>query len=421
MNRSAAKAVALRARWVIPVDQPPLEGGIVTVAGGRIVAVGENASGAPPRELGDVALVPGLVNTHTHLEFSLLDKPLGDPGIAFPQWIGRVVEYRRTQAKSLMVETDGFQRFRRRAAGAGLEQLRAGGAAAVGEIATLGWPRECFPAPEMHVTLFLELLGQEPDRQESLLRLAGSFVTDIQDGGPTLRPGISPHAPYTVTPHLVQKVCQLSAAERFPVAMHLAESMAEVELLASHSGPLVEQLKSLGAWRPDAVPRGIALRDYLEMLATAQRALVVHGTFLNDADWQLLAKHRDRMSVVYCPRTNSYLHGRRYPLAEMLAAGVRVAIGTDSRASNPDLNLLEELRQIVRHHPTVSPEAVLNLGTLAGAQALSLADRLGSIVPGKEAALAVVDLPIPADPWSMLTADARPTIELLSQRLKRSV
>jgi aminodeoxyfutalosine deaminase len=417
MAEIQAETLAVRARWVVPVDEPPIDGGIVTIAGGRIVAVGENASGKPARDLGDVALMPGLVNAHTHLEFSLLEQPLGEPGIAFPRWIGKVVEYRRTQAKALMVETDGFQRFRRRAAERGLTELQSGATVVVGEVATTGWPRECFPVAGLDSTIFLELLGLDASQQDSLLRMARSFVTDLQDMGRRVRPGISPHAPYTISPDLVRKVCELSAQERFPVGMHLAESLAELELIGSHSGPLVDQLQALNSWHPGAIPRGIAPRNYLELLATAHRALVIHGNFLNDGDWQLLASHRDRMSVVYCPRTNSYFQHGQYPLAQMLAAGVRVAVGTDSRASNPDLSLLAELRHITRLHPTLSPEEVLNLGTLAGAKALGLADRLGSIVPGKEASLAVANLDNPADPWSLLKSESRPVIQSLASRL----
>src|SRR3954470_24640797 len=89
-SKPGKEAVAYRARWVVPVDQPPIEGGVVTIASGRIVAIGRNDSGPPPRELGDVALLPGFVNAHTHLEFSLLEKPLGQAGMAFPDWITRV-------------------------------------------------------------------------------------------------------------------------------------------------------------------------------------------------------------------------------------------------------------------------------------------------------------------------------------------
>src|SRR5688500_12285244 len=247
---------ARQARWILPIDRPPIAGGIVSVADGRIVAVGENVSGAPLTDLGDVALLPGLVNAHTHLEFSLLERPLGEPGMPFADWIGRVIEHRKAQTKALMVETDGFQRFRRRAAEKGLAEVRAGGTVAVGEIATPGWPREVFPASGVHVTLFLELLGLEPDRQKAMLTMAASFVNDVQDAGPKLRPGISPHAPYTVTPELVRSIASLSTAERFPVAMHLAESRDELELLASHRGPLVELLTSIGSWQPEAIPAG---------------------------------------------------------------------------------------------------------------------------------------------------------------------
>jgi cytosine/adenosine deaminase-related metal-dependent hydrolase len=420
MAPPSSAPVALQARWVLPVEQPPIEHGLVTIGGGKILAVGENRSGRPPRDLGEVALLPGLVNAHTHLEFSLLDKPLGEPGLPFPQWIGCVVEYRRTQAKTLMVETDGFQRFRRRAAERGLAEIQAGATAAIGEIATPGWPRECFPVAGLYTTIFLELLGLDAGQQEQLLALATSFVADLQDMGRTLRPGISPHAPYTVSPDLLKKVCELSAQERFPVAMHLAESLAEIELLASHSGPLVEQLQTMKAWHPGAIWRGISPRDYLELLAAAHRALVIHGNFLGESDWQFLAGRRDRMSVVYCPRTNSYFKHGRYPLAEMLAAGVRVAVGTDSLATSPDLSLLAELRHIVREHPAVPPGEVLNLGTLAGAKALGLESRLGSITPGKEASLAVAQLPDPADPWSILTHASPPDLAPLASRLKSS-
>jgi cytosine/adenosine deaminase-related metal-dependent hydrolase len=398
-------SLALRARWVFPVDQPPIEGGVVTIAGGRIVAVGENSSGQPPRDLGDVALIPGLVNAHTHLEFSTLERPLGQPNIAFPEWIRAVVEHRREQGKKLVVETDGFQRFRRRAAQAGLKELQAGGTVAVGEIATPGWPRECFPAAGLTVTIFLELLGLEKKQQPSLLAMAKSFVGDILDAAAALRPGLSPHAPYTAGSELVEEACKLSAAERVPVAMHLAESREELQLLGEHAGPLVEVLQSLGAWHPDAVPRGSRPIDYLEMLATAHRALVIHGNYLAAEEIEFLGSHRERMSAVYCPRTHAYFGHEPYPLAAMLAARVRVAVGTDSLATNPDLSLFRELRQISRTHRDVPPEAILRMGTLAGAEALGIQRELGSITTGKVARLAIVQLTATTgEPYELLFA-----------------
>jgi cytosine/adenosine deaminase-related metal-dependent hydrolase len=188
----------------------------------------------------------------------------------------------------------------------------------------------------------------------------------------------------------VQRVCQFSATERFPVAMHLAESREELELLATHQGRMAEVLQSLGAWYPEAIPVGLRPRNYLEWLSTARRALVIHGNYLADDEIEFLASRRERMSVVYCPRTHSYFGHELYPLEKMLTAGARVAIGTDSRASNPDLRLLEELRHIAAHHPTISPEVILRMGTLRGAEALGIGHEYGSLTPGKRAVLATV-------------------------------
>jgi cytosine/adenosine deaminase-related metal-dependent hydrolase len=172
--------------------------------------------------------------------------------------------------------------------------------------------------------------------------------------------------------------------------MHLAESREELLLLASHAGPMVEALEALAAWYPEAVPRGSRPLDYLNLLAGARRALLIHGNYLDDDEIAFLAANRERMSVVYCPRTHAYFGHEPYPLATMLAGGVRVAVGTDSRASNPDLNLLAELRQAARQHPDVPPEDVLKMGTVWGAEALGLEERFGSITPGKSGRLAVV-------------------------------
>ena len=385
-------AVSYRARFVIPVDRPPIPGGVVTVADGRIVAVGEKNADQSPRDLGDVALLPGLINAHTHLEFSLLEQPLGQRGMSFPDWIATIVQHRREQNKQLFNETDGFQRFRRRAAQAGLAESRAAGVAALGDIATLGWPRECFPAAGINSTIFLELIGLEATRLDSLMASARSFVQDLQDAAGDVRPGLSPHAPYTASPQLIQNICEFSAAERFPVAMHLAESRDELELLENHSGRLVEVLCSLSAWHPEAIPLASKPLHYLQHLAAAHRALVIHGNYLTPDEIEFIAAHRDPLSVVYCPRTHSFFKHDPYPLASLLAAGVRVAVGTDSRASNPDLRMWEELRHVAAKHPDVSPDAILKLGTLAAAEALGIERDYGSITPGKRASFALVPL-----------------------------
>lgn len=377
-----------RARWVHPIETPRIRDGVVRVASGRIVSVGKYVPGELVTDLGDVALLPAFINAHTHLEFSLLEQPLGRLQMPFAEWIGEVVAFRRKLAAA---GTD-FAAYSAHAVAAGLRESAEAGVAAVGEIATLNWPRQPFETSDsLQGTLFLELLGPAPERIEPLYAAAVEHVSAKPAG--SFRRGLSPHAPYTTHPDLLQKICRLSAEKQVPLAMHLAESIEELELLRSHSGPLVERLKELSAWHPGSLPRGIGPIDYLKMLSIAHQALVIHGNFLAREEMDFIAARRDKMSVVYCPRTQAYFPHGPYPLADMLARGVRVAIGTDSRASNPDLSVLSELRQIARAHPETATEEIVKMGTLLGAEALGLEQELGSLVPGKSAAFAVVPVP----------------------------
>ncbi len=391
---------ALKARYVFPVAAPPIRDGVITVDGQRIVAVGENASGQPPHDLGNVAILPGLVNAHTHLEFSDLDAPLGDAGAAFPQWIQRVVASRRQRSEQ-MVE---LAALRASAVQRGLAESLACGTTTLGEIASPGWPRKLFEQPSLDCTVFLELLGLSVERLEPLLQTAREHLDASRQLGVKWRAGLSPHAPYTASPELVARVSHLSAESRVPVAMHLAESIEELELLQSHSGPFVETLADLDAWHPEVIPRGIRHLDYLKLLASAHRALVIHGNYLSAAEIGFLAEQSEHMSVVYCPRTHAYFGHGRYPLKQMLAAGVNVALGSDSRASNPDLNLFAELRHVADHYSDVPAADVLRLGTRNGARALGIDDECGSLTAGKLANLTLVTLPEhdADDPYELL-------------------
>jgi cytosine/adenosine deaminase-related metal-dependent hydrolase len=177
--------------------------------------------------------------------------------------------------------------------------------------------------------------------------------------------------------------------------MHVAESREELELLHSGTGPLVEFLQGLSAWTP-----GVCLdapQNYLTELSQFRRALVIHGNYLNAEELAYLGERHDTMSLVYCPRTHAYFDHDPYPLKWALALGVNVAVGTDSRASNPDLNLLSELRFIADHYATVPLPTVLGLGTLNGARALGRDEEIGSLAPGKYANLAAIALP--EDDW----------------------
>jgi cytosine/adenosine deaminase-related metal-dependent hydrolase len=182
-----------------------------------------------------------------------------------------------------------------------------------------------------------------------------------------------------------------------------------MQWMRSHDGPLHDLLVEFGAWDETTTSVGPRPLDYLQRLTKAHRALVVHGNYLDDEEIAFCGAHADSMAVVFCPRTHARFGHAPYPLAKMLAAGVCVALGTDSRASNPDLSLLGEMKQIAATHRDVSPETILSLGTLAGALALGRADQIGSLAVGKLANLAIIELPGDAqsnDPSALFAADS---------------
>lgn len=405
----SAPAVRYRARWVFPVVAAPISRGEVEIRNGTIVSVGPSRRGAGHArqaiDLGEVALVPGLVNAHTHLEFSDLEMPLAPPR-PFVDWI-RTIRARRAER-----DTDPAESITR-----GLTESAAAGVALVGEIATTGWEavidaRDRRPAADEpaspRAVVFRELLAPSAKGVEAQLAVARSHVKRFDElargGAPRVRAGLSPHAPYSVHPDLFEKAVALAAARRLPIAMHLAETEAELQLLDSGDGPLAEMLREFG-FPPEALrPRRAKPLDYLRELARCERALVVHGNFLSREEIEFVAR-TPSLTVVYCPRTHDYFGHAEHPWREVLRRGGRVAVGTDSRASNPDLSLWNELLFLRERFPDFDPRELLAIGTIRGAEALGDAS-CGAIVPGEVGDLAVIALPTEAaasaDPWEAL-------------------
>ncbi|MBL8828547.1 MAG: amidohydrolase family protein [Planctomycetaceae bacterium] len=379
---------AWRARWVVPVTGDPIAQGVVTVVNGCIVQMG-TSSDAPMNDLGDVVLMPGLVNAHTHLEFSDLTQPLGQPGQVFPHWIRDVIAWRRGRNIDPVASIE-----------LGLVESLRSGVAALGEIAT-GSAWTAAMAPTCDVTVFYEAICLQPARIAEVLARVDELL-DHTAPGAKWRPGLSPHAPYTVHPRLLTALIERAQRRQLPVAMHLAESREELELLAQGTGPFRELLDGMGiGWPHDELSAFRQPFDYLQVLSTAPRSLVIHGNYLTAAETAWLGQQRERMAVVYCPRTHAYFRHEPYPLAALLNAGATVALGTDGRGSNPDLNLLAELRYVTKTFPKISPRQIVELGTLGGARALGIAGRLGSLEVGKLARCVI--LPCSAsDPYETI-------------------
>ncbi|HUG93084.1 MAG TPA: amidohydrolase family protein [Planctomycetaceae bacterium] len=400
-HASEAPRQAFKARWIFPGDGPPIENATIELADGRI---GDVHTRHNPRaiDLGNTAVIPGLVNAHTHLEFSGLEAPL-EPAASFAEWLQSVVAHRRTRPSAIEPVVRG-------AAESG-----AAGTTLLADIVTDDAVPPAYPPGGPAVVAFRELIGLLPGQAGERLETARQFLeagevpAAAATGGPPVATGcavvrgLSPHSPYSVGPDLYHGLVELARGRRAPLAVHLAETRAELELLREGTGELVEMLAGFGVWSDAAIPRGSRPLDYLRPLAALERALVVHGNYLDAAEIDFVAGH-PQLTVVYCPRTHAYFGHREHPWRELLARGASIALGTDSRASNPDLSVFDELRFLHDRHPEVDPQVLLRLGTLAGAQALGFADVSGRLAPGKSADLAVVALLDfgPADAFGLL-------------------
>lgn len=359
--------------------------------------------GDTAHDLGNVVLFPGFVNAHTHLEFSYRPRPLGAPGMNLPEWIRLVIGERQR-----IITPVGD------AIAAGVRESLQNGVTTLGEISTAA---EGASYEIIDLSLFLEVIGFSRARAESALAAVSERLGTLKQAANNgrIQLGISPHAPYTVSPDLLMRLVQLATECNVPIAMHVAESEAELELLARGAGAFQSLLDERSMWDATAISVGSRALDYMKVLADAPRALVIHGNYLDATEHAFLAKHSDRMSLVYCPRTHAYFGHPPYPLADLLRVGVCVALGTDSRASNPDLSLLSEMRHVASTHPSIAPSDILRLGTLAGAKALGRTQECGSLTPGKLADLVAV--PLPSEPTSVaeemlkavLTTDVAPT------------
>ncbi|HEY3963134.1 MAG TPA: amidohydrolase family protein [Planctomycetaceae bacterium] len=428
-----AQRVSLRARWVFSGCGPPLENATVEITAGRVSAI-HNRCDRPSCDLGNAAIIPGLVNAHTHLELSdvtaplppasslkkgtvplgkidLLrrnhslerDSPLFQQAAApFTDWLKAVMAHRQNRAANVAADDQAVM--------AGLSESARHGTTTIGDIAARSASRT--PAgthSRMRTVAFLEILGLAPERIAPQLRRAHEYLA----GDATVIRGISPHAPYSVHPDLLSGLTDMAVKYRAPLAMHLAETRSELELLATGGGEFVPFLQELGVWRDDAIPRGSRPLDYLRELARAERALAIHGNYFDDEEIEFVAAHSN-ISVVYCPRTHAYFQQAPHPWRKLLSRGVNLALGTDSRASNPDLSLFGEMQFLRKLTPDLDPAHLLQLGTSNGARALGVDDETGTLAVGKSADLAIVSLPESNrnDPCSLLFDPASRIVDL---------
>jgi cytosine/adenosine deaminase-related metal-dependent hydrolase len=367
----------LRSAWLLPITAPPIRDGLVAVSGGRVVWVGRRADpdrpAGPVRDLGEGVLLPGLVNAHCHLELSHLAGRLEAAGEGFVPWVEAVVGSRGRLADDRVAD----------AAAAAIEALEAAGTAAVGDVSNTLVHLERLRASSLHAVVFLELVSWDPAKARETLAWGERRLAAHRE---SLRPGLelrlAAHAPHSVAPALLR----LLAERGGPAAIHLAESPEEARFLGEGGGPWAGFLASRGLGHVRFDPPGASPVRYADGLGVLHGRLVAaHGVQVDAADRVLLAERG--VNVVLCPRSNARLGVGTADVPGLRAAGVKLALGSDSLASAPSLDVLDDAVALHRLFPALAPAALLRMATLGGAEALGFPE-LGAIAPGRRAAFA---------------------------------
>ncbi|MBI1876163.1 MAG: amidohydrolase family protein [Acidobacteria bacterium] len=375
--------IVYRAAWVLPITGPPISDAGVSVDADRIVGIHKAPFPASAKvlDLGHAALLPGLVNAHTHLELSWLRGRVA-PRARFIDWVRDLVRLRRDEAPSAV----------REAMSGALAEVRSSGTALVGDISnTLASVKPLLDS-RIGGVVFREVIGFQRSRADEVFRQA---VADLDAAAWTtsLRGGLAAHAPYSVSAPLFQSIVRSFVKDHVGItSVHLAESAEEVEFVRTGDGPWKVLLEELNVWDPSWETPRCGPVEYVDRLGYLRPGtLAVHGVQTTHDD--LATLKRREVTLVTCPRSNLWTGAGTPPLHSFFEAGVRVAIGTDSLASAPDLNLFSELAEARRLAPGVTARDLLRAATLNGAQALGFGTEHGSIEPGKRAALIAVDGP----------------------------
>jgi 5-methylthioadenosine/S-adenosylhomocysteine deaminase len=377
-----------RARWVLPIADSPIENGEVGAANGRITYVGARRDDGHDEDVidfGNAILMPGLVNTHCHLELTAMRGFLEN--LDFRRWILRL-----TSAKRSVLDRETLLD----AARLGLEEGIAAGITTYGDTCDSGVVLQAMNEYGVRGIMYQELFGPDPAQCESsiadfITKLAAHRLNETE----LARVGISPHAPYTVSDDLFRASAELARAERLPMAIHVAESDPEFSLVVDGAGTFADGLRGRGI---DVASRGATPIRLLESLGVLElHPLLIHCIRVDADDIDVMA--RRHVHVAHCPISNAKLGHGIAPLLEMLAAGIDVGLGSDSMAANNRMDLLEEARAALlfqrarlRSHELLEAHDVLELATIGGACALGLANDVGTLEVGKSADLAAFDL-----------------------------
>jgi cytosine/adenosine deaminase-related metal-dependent hydrolase len=388
----------IRARVVVPMVGPPIENGAVLVHDREVLAVGpaDEIKGCRSDEtidLGEMALLPGLINAHCHLDYSSLRYAISPPA-SFAAWVKRINAVKRT-----LTSEDYLDAIAR-----GFRELEKWGTTTVCNVEAFPELMQEMPEPPIRTWWFYEMIDiRHRITTEEVVRGALSFF----DKNPysLSRYGLSPHAPYTASRSLYDLANSCAETFRMMLTTHVAESCEERMMFYNRTGPLYDFMSSLGRSMEDCGEQTPFARLW-QSGAIHQDWLLVHMNELEESDFQLLASlPPDRKPhVVHCPGSHAYFRHRMFPFRRLKELGVNLSLGTDSLASTHSLSLFDEMRRLRANEPELTGHEVLSTVTLNPARALQRSGRLGEIAPGALADLIALPVTLADGPDSVYDA-----------------
>ncbi len=378
-SQLATQALILRARAVIPVATPPLENAAIVIFGDRIAVADtwdriprQLTSAATVLDLGDVVLLPGLVNAHCHLDYTDM-AGFWPPPKKFTDWIPWMLA-----AKAEWSYSNYARSWLN-----GAKMLLHSGTTTVADIeAAPELLPDVWDATPLRVISFLEMTSVRSKREPAdILDEALKKIESL--GHPRCAAALSPHAPYSTSADLLRLCARAGLEKKLLTAIHVAESQQEFEMFTRAQGEMFDWLKKNGRDNSDC-GLGTPAQHLDRAGLTTGNFIAIHANYLENDDFNLLAGCK--ASVVHCPRSHEYFQHKKFPLDGLLAAGVNVCLGTDSLATvakngkeSLELNLFSEMQAFSRSNPAVAPAMVLKMATMNGARALSLAGKIGEI------------------------------------------
>ncbi len=364
-------SVIHRAGWVIVDPWTIFPNGYVRVEDGSIREIGQGASagGDEIRDYGDGVIFPALVNAHTHLELCALKGHIAThKGFGF--WVKDLIEKRALLDNKALLKASEI----------GIREILATGCGTVGEISSLGLTLEPLQKSGLAGVWFRESLGD---------RISNTGKWEGRSGN--LQTSLAGHAPHTTSPKVLAELKNRARVQNAPFSIHLAESDEEISFLTTAEGPWKDFLLSRGidtkSW---GLPVESPVRHLHAIGILDNRTILVHVLHADQPDMNII--HESGAHVCLCPRSNDALHRRLPDLDRMIKTGVNLCLGTDSLASVSSLSMIDEMAYASKSFPMAAPERIFQMATLGGATALGLDNQMGTLVPGKLARLAYLDI-----------------------------